>query len=281
MDRRRAFPLNAGCFLMASVSGGHAALEGTDPAPRVVRLAGPHPALPAGAQDFRGNPAAAAAGMDRWEAGAGLTRPMGLEGLWEQAAWGAWNPAPTENVGTGVRAGWREFRAEDLYREDALFAAAAGRWRNLSVGAGGTALRCDYGPPDEGVALGGQLGVLARWRDLSFGADASDPSLLVADPTWMREPWSASLGAALAPRARAWRTAATAEYRERQGWSWRLAQEAALPAGVDVGLGVGLEPFRLAGGLGWTLGPARLDAAAEGDPILGWQSHLALSFAIR
>lgn len=280
MDRRRTLPLTAGLALLVAGRGG-AALEGSDPAPRVVRLAGPHPALPAGAQDFRGNPAASAWAWDRWEAGGGVTRPMGLDGLWQQAAWAGWNPAPTAAAGAGFRAGWREFRAGDLYRDDALSVSGAVRWRNASIGAGATALRCDYGAGDEGIATGVAFGALVRWRDLSLGVDAADPSLLAADPSWMREPWGATAGAALAPAGGNWRTAATAGFREGAGWTWRLAQEASLGWGTDVGLGVGLDPFRLAGGLGWRLGPVRLDAAAEGDPILGWQSHLSVSVAIR
>ncbi len=279
MDRRRSGPLTAALLVLAGP--GRAALEGTDPVPRLVRLAGSHPALPSGAQDFRGNPATAAAGTDRWEAGGGITRPLGLEGLWEQAAWTMWNIAPLAPIGAGVRTGWREFRADDLYRDDALFASGAARWRNLSVGTGASLLRCDYGDGEEGFAAGATAGGLVRWKDLSFGAEATDPSLFLADPPWMREPWSAGLGAALAPGDRSWRTAATAAYRQDAGWSWRLAQEMILPLGMDAGLGVGLEPFRLAGGLGWRLGPVRLDAAAEGDPILGWQSHLSFSVVIR
>jgi hypothetical protein len=279
MDRRRTGPLTAGLLLLAA--RGHAALEGNDPAPRLVRLAGSHPALPAGAQDFRGNPATAATGMDRWEAGGGITRPLGLEGLWEQAGWAMWTPAPVAPIGGGIRTGWREFRADDLYRDDALFASGAVRWRDLSLGAATSLLRCDYGDGDEGFASGISVGGMVRRQDLSFGVEATDPSLLLADPPWMREPWSATMGAALAPKGGAWRTAATAAYRQEAGWSWRLAQEAILPLGVDAGLGVGLEPFRLAGGIGWRLGPVRLDAAAEGDPVLGWQSHLSFSVLIR
>ena len=278
MGRRLALALSV---VHALAIFAHAALEGNDPAPRVVRLAGSHPALPCGAQDFRGNPASLAAGSGTWEAGAGHTRPLGLPGLAEQAAWLGWNSGPrrTSSVATGLA--WRGFRADDLYRDDAGFALLAWRWKDAAIGISGSALRVDYGEDDVGFAGGGGLGGHLRLRDVALGAHVSDASLLVADPDWMREPAEAALGAAIAPPDASWRTAATAAWRQEMGWTWRLAQEIALPWGFDAGVGLAFEPFRIACGAGWQVGWARLDAATEGDQMLGWQTHVSLSLSIR
>lgn len=278
MDRRLTLALT---IMVAGGETAHAALEGNDPAPRIVRLAGSHPALPCGAQDFRGNPGALAASTDAWEAGAGHTRPLGLEGLAEQAAWLSWNSGPrkTSSVATGLA--WRGFRADDLYRDDAAFAALGWRWKSAGMGVSGSVLRVDYGESDVGLATGAGLGAHLRIRDVALGADISDPSILVAEPDWMKEPVEAALGAAIAPLDASWRTAGTAAWREGSGWNWRLAQEISLPMGFDAGIGLAFEPFRIACGAGWRLGWARLDAATEGDQVLGWQTHVSLSFAIR
>lgn len=281
MDRRRTASLTGFATALVLAAPGHAALEGSDPAPCVVRLVGGHAALPGGAQDIRGNPALAAMGSNSWEGGAGVTRPLGLDGLVEQAGWVAWVPGPRAEASGALRAGWRGFAAADLYRDDAVFVAGAWRWKDLSVGVGGSGLRSDFGEGAIGSAFGGSAGAAFRWRDLVVGAFARDASIFHASPAWMAEPFEGSLGLALVPRSEPWRTAASATYREGVPWDWRLAQEVALPGGVDAGVGVGLEPFRLAGGLGWSLGWARLDAAVEGDPVLGWQTHVALGFAIR
>lgn len=281
MDRRLPLALTLPVMIAAACPDAGAALEGNDPTPRTVRLAGSHPALACGAQDFRGNPGAAASGNLRFEAGSGLTHPLGLDGLSEQAAWGSWNSGPRRESALGVEVAWRGFRADDMYRDDAGFVVAGWRWRELGVGAMASGLRSDYGEGDVGFAAGAGIGAIAGFRDVAVGAQIGDPSMLQADPEWMREPVDGSVGVALAPRDAAWRTAATAAWREEYGWSWRLAQEIALPLGVDVGLGVALEAFRIACGAGWHLGWARLDAAVEGDPILGWQTHVSLGLAIR
>ena len=62
MDRRRSASLTVLVFIAGFPGMGNAAMEGNDPTPRVVRVAGSHPALPMGAQDLRGNPAALAFG---------------------------------------------------------------------------------------------------------------------------------------------------------------------------------------------------------------------------
>lgn len=281
MDRRLPLALTLPVIIAAMPHEVGAALEGNEPTPRTVRLAGSHPALACGAQDFRGNPGAVASGNLRFEAGAGLTHPLGMEGLAEQAAWASWNSGPRRENALGVGLAWRGFRAEDLYRDDAGFAVAGWRWRDLGIGATASGLRSDYGEGDVGYAAGAGIGAIVGFRDVSLGAQIGDPSMLHADPKWMSEPVEGSVGIALTPREAAWRTAATAAWRERFGWSWRLAQEVALPLGVDAGLGVALEPFRIACGAGWRIGWARLDAAVEGDPVLGWQTHVSLGLAIR
>lgn len=267
--------------LGALAGTGHAALEGVDPAPRVVRVAGSQAALASGAQDFRGNPALQGFGTRSWEGGAGITRPLGLAGLLQQAAWLGWNAAPEKPRALGARMAWRGFLADGLYRDDAVFLGGAWRWRDVAVGASGSGLRCDYGEGVVGSAFGGAIGFAGRWRDWVVGASASDASLLHAEPVWMREPTEGMVGIALVPRQENWRSGFTARWREGTELDLSIAQEVALPAGVDAGVGIGLEPFRLAGGLGWTLGPVRLDAAAEGDRVLGWQTHVAIGFALR
>lgn len=280
MDRRRAGSLTLSVVLVAA-AGPYAALEGGDPAPRVVRLAGSHPALPGGAQDFRGNPATVAAGSEIAEAGAGTTKPLGLDGLSEQAAWASWNSGPRRGQAMGALLAWREFRADDLYRDDAGFLLLGWRRKNLGIGAGMDLLRADYGDGDVGVAAGVSGGLLLRFDDVVLGGQVLDLSALHARPGWMREPLEAALGVAIAPGDAFWRSAATAAWREQTGWSWRFAQEFALLAGGDVGFGVGIEPLRVACGAGWRLGWARLDVAAEGDPVLGWQTHVSLGVAFR
>lgn len=283
MDRRGS-PLKSATATLAAVvlaTTGHAALEGVDPAPRVVRAAGSHAALAVGAQDFRGNPALQGFGTRSWEGGAGITRPLGLEGLVHQAAWIGWIAVPDRERTLAMRMGWRGFFADDLYRDDAVFLGGAWRWKDVAVGASGSGLRCDFGEGVIGSAFGGAVGAAGRWRDLVLGATVTDPSLLHAQPAWMREPAEGMVGIALVPRQENWRSGLTARWREGASIDWTIAQEVALPAGVDAGVGVGLEPFRLAGGVGWTFGPVRLDAAAEGDRILGWQMHVALGFALR
>lgn len=278
MDRRLALALS---LVQLAAPSAHSALEGNDPAPRLVRLAGSHPALPCGAQDFRGNPASLAAGRETWEVGAGHTRPLGLEGLSEQAGWLAWNSGPRRTSSVATSLAWRGFRADDEYRDDAGFATLAWRWKDASVGASANVLRVDYGESDVGLAGGAGLGAHLRLRDVALGAHVSDASILVADPGWMREPVEASMGAAIAPVDASWRSAATAAWRQEAGWTWRLAQEIALPWGFDAGVGLAFDPFRIACGAGWQVGWARLDAATEGDQMLGWQTHVSLSFAIR
>lgn len=281
MDRRISRALTFSVTTLFLADGAFCALEGSDPAPRVVRLAGSHPALALGAQDFRGNPGVAAAGNLRVEGGAGMTRPLGLDGLEEQAGWASWASGPRRDVGVAARCAWRGFRAEDFYRDDALFATFAWRWKDVGLGATSDILRVDYGDGDEGLAAGAGLGGMARLRDVVLGAQVADPSILCARPGWMREPVESSVGVGLAPRDAPWRSAATAVWRESAGWSWRLAQELDLPLGLDVGLGIAFEPFLIAAGAGWQLGWARLDVAVEGEPVLGWQTHVALGFAIR
>jgi len=281
VDRRLPLALTISVITGILVEEASCALEGNEPAPLVVRLAGTHPALPIGAQDFRGNPGTLASGSDRVEAGAGHTRPLGLEGLTEQAAWVSWVAGPRRTSSLAARCAWRGFRAEDVYRDDTFFASMGWRWKDIGLGATSSLLRVDYGEGDEGFAAGAGLGALGRFRDVAFGAQMADPSILLARPDWMREPMEGALGVGLVPRDASWRTAATAAWREGSGWSWRLAQELALPKGLDVGLGIALEPFRIAAGAGWQLGWARLDVAAEGDPVLGWQTHVALGFVWR
>lgn len=282
MDRRRAALRARSSLAVLGLAGATgAALEGVDPAPGVVRSAGSQAALPLGAQDFRGNPALQAFRDRTLEGGAGITRPMGLEGLVHQAAWLGWVGSPDGERTFAGRLGWRGFLAEDLYRDDAVFLGAAWRGRDVAAGVSGSALRCDFGEGIVGSAFGGSFGVAGRWRDLAAGASVSDASFLHAEPDWMREPLEAMAGVALAPRGQPWRSALSSRWREGAALDWSLSQEVALPAGADVGVGIGLEPFRLALGLGWVLGPVRLEAAAEGDRILGWQTHLALGFAWR
>lgn len=282
MDRRGS-PLKSATAAVvgALATVGHAALEGVDPAPRVVRAAGSQAALAMGAQDFRGNPALQGFSARSWEGGAGITRPLGLDGLLHQAAWVGWNQAPQKAKSVGARMAWRGFFADALYRDDAVFLAGAWRWKDVALGATGSGLRCDFGEGVVGSAFGGAVGVAGRWRDLVAGAAVSDASLLHAEPVWMREPAEGMLGMALVPRQENWRSGVTARWREGADLDWTIAQEVALPAGVDAGVGIGLEPFRLSGGVGWTLGPVRLDAAAEGDRVLGWQMHVAIGFALR
>lgn len=282
MDRRGP-PVRFAALLFAGVAAGtcHAALEGSDPAPRVVRSGGSQGALPTGAQDFRGNPALAGFGTRTWEGGAGITRPLGLEGLVHQASWAGWNAAPRDGSNLAAGVGWRGFLADDLYRDDAVFLGGAWRWKDLSVGVSGSGLRCDFGEGLVGSAFGGSIGMAGRWRDLAVGVSVADPSLLHAEPEWMLEPAEGMFGIALVPRQEIWRSGITVRWREGTALDWRLAQEVALPAGMDAGVGVGLEPFRLAGGVGWLLGPVRLDAAAEGDRVLGWQMHVAIGFEWR
>ena len=281
MDRRIARPLTFFVTVGFLAGAAFCALEGSDPAPRVVRLAGSHPALALGAQDFRGNPGTVAAGSLRIEGGAGMTRPLELEGLVEQAGWAAWVPTPRRASGLAGRCAWRGFRAEDFYRDDAFFATLAWRRKDIGLGATSSILRVDYGEGDEGLAAGAGIGGMARFRDVVLGAQVADPSILLARPGWMREPVESSVGVGLAPRDASWRSAATAAWREGTGWNWRLGQELDLPLGLDVGLGIAFEPFLIAAGAGWQLGWVRLDAAVEGEPVLGWQTHVALGFAIR
>lgn len=259
----------------------HGALEGGDPAPRVVRSAGSQPALPTGAQDFRGNPASQAFHDRTWEGGAGITRPLGLEGLVHQATWVGWVARPDQERTFAGRIGWRGFAADGLYRDDAVFLGGAWRAKDLSAGLSASALRCDFGEGVVGSAFGGSVGIAGRWRGLVAGASLSDASVFHARPAWMREPIEAMAGIALAPSGEDWRSGLAVRWRERAAIDWAISQEVALPAGVDAGVGVGLEPFRLAGGVGWALGPVRLDAAAEGDRMLGWQTHVAIGFAWR
>jgi len=281
MDRRRAPYLTKIVASAMVAARGWAALEGTDPAPQVVRLAGTHPGLAVGAQDFRGNPATAAMAPATFESGAGITRPLGLDGLQEQAGWASWVAAVGGNSSGAARLGWRGFSADDLYRDDAMFGTLAWRWRNVGVGITGEALRCDYGENVVGSAFGASMGAALRWKDFVLGASTGDISIFHAEPTWMNEPTETAIGLGFAPHSEAWRTALTTSFREGQGWDWRMAQEVTLPAGLDAGVGIGVEPFRMAGGIGWSLGWSRLDAAVEGDPVLGWQSHVSLGLAIR
>lgn len=279
---RGGAPVNRAGYLVALLAMAcHGALEGTDPAPRLVRSAGSQPALAAGAQDFRGNPALQAFHNQSWEGGAGITRPLGLEGLAHQAAWVGWVAEPDQARTVAGRLGWRGFLADGLYRDDAVFLGGAWREKDLSVGLSGSALRCDFGEGVVGSAFGGSLGIAGRWRRLAVGASVSDASVFHARPEWMREPLEAMAGIALAPSEETWRSGLAVRWREGAATDWAISQEVVLPAGVDAGVGVGLEPFRLAGGVGWALGPVRLDAAAEGDRILGWQMHVAIGFAWR
>lgn len=281
MGRGGAPVKRSGAMLASLAMACHGALEGSDPAPRVVRSAGPQPALAVGGQDFRGNPALQAFHDRSWEGGAGITRPLGLDGLTQQVAWVGWVSEPRGARTLAGRIGWRGFLADGLYRDDAVFLGGAWRAEDLAVGWSGSALRCDFGEDVVGSAFGGSLGIAGRWRGLAAGGSVSDASIFHAQPDWMREPLEAMAGVALAPSGENWRSGFAARWREGAAIDWSIAQEVALPAGVDAGVGVGLEPFRLAGGVGWALGPVRLDAAAEGDRILGWQMHVAIGFAWR
>ncbi|MCB9497279.1 MAG: hypothetical protein H6686_10390 [Fibrobacteria bacterium] len=278
MDRCVATSL----MLSACFGLGHpdAALEASDPIPSVVRLAGSQAAGAVGAQDFRGNPALLAMGKGTWDLGAGMTRPMGLEGLTEQASWAAYGRREGSAGAWAVRGAWRGFQAEDLYRQDAGFATVSFRWGEHAFGATWIGIQTDFGEEQRGTAMGGGLGSAHRIHRIVLGWSIEDASFLHTSRPWMSEPSRGSVGASFSPEDGMWRSSLTGNWRQGQGWETRCSQEVFLPGGFDAGMGVGVSPFRVAVGAGWRIGVLKVEGAMEGDNLLGWQSHWAIGVGL-
>lgn len=247
------------------------AFEGTFPDAAVAGRGGADAAWAGVGDALEANPALVAKAPGT-EAGAGWTRPLGLDGVGLSGFW-AHGRLPS---GTGLAARWRNLSAADVYREDLLAVDAAQALHRGSLGGGFRWSRIEVAGKNLGCPLGwaaggtldpaGGLRLGASWEDLSGFRSRG-----------LSQPWTFRMGVSALGADSGWNAQMGGQYRQRGSWTWDAGQELRLDP-IRLRIGLRTAPWTLCAGIGGIWRGVAIDYAMEGESKLGFQHHGAASW---